>query len=107
MTIEDKGNRILAHFMGVEWTPELNYHKDWNSLLSVWVKLRDYQNKTPIHVTITDNYVIVRENRILDSHGIIQSIVNNDIRTTWSLITGRINKHILTEEEYLKFKNEL
>lgn len=37
--IEESGNRIIAHFMGVEFTDDLNYHSDWNKLMSVWVKL--------------------------------------------------------------------
>ncbi len=88
MNIEEKGNRILAHFMKVEYSNELNYHEDWNKLMSVW---------TSLPVKYQDN-----GNRVSMDY-IINSILSGDIRNTWSVITGYINKYVLTEEEYLKF----
>lgn len=38
------------------------------------------------------------------TNGIEGAILRGDIKETWNLITGFINKYILTEEEYLQFK---
>jgi hypothetical protein len=37
-------------------------------------------------------------------NGIESAILRSDIKDTWGYITGFINKYILTEEEYQKFK---
>jgi len=86
--VEEKGNKILAYFMKVEWTEELNYHEDWNKLMQVWIKLP---------VTTVKGTIVGIDN-------IINTILKGDVRKSWGVIVGYINKNILTEEEYLKFK---
>lgn len=94
--VEEKGNRILAYFMGVEYSTDLNYHEDWNKLMPLWRKL--YEDVKWKYHPVDEHGNRVRLNSIENA------ILVVDIRQAWGLITGLINKHILTEEEYLKFK---
>ena len=89
MSIEEKGNRILAYFMKVEYSKELNYHEDWNKLMSVWTNLPTTYHENGDRVNM--DYII-------------NNILSGDVRHTWSVITGYVNKYVLKEEEYLKFK---
>jgi len=95
--IQEKGNKILAHFMKVDWSPELNYHEDWNKLMAVWNDFKK-EHSRGLRVPYLDEWGITKIN------GIEGSILRADIKETWGLITGFINKYILTEEEYLNFK---
>ncbi len=83
----ERGNKILAYFMQVEYNSELNYHEDWNKLMMVWKKLLYGKN--------------MKERNHIDK--ISNTILEVNITETWGLIVGYINKYILTEEEYLKF----
>lgn len=94
--IQEKGNKILAHFMGIEYSSDLNYHEDWNKIMPLWKKL--YEDVNWKYHPVDEHGNRVRLN------GIESAILRQDIKESWSLITGLINKHILTEEEYLKFK---
>lgn len=95
---QEKGNKILAHFMKVEWSKELNYHEDWNKLMPVWVAFKK-EHSWGLRAPYLDEWG--SPTRI---NGIEGAILRADIGETWNLITGFINKYILTEEEYLNFK---
>lgn len=84
-----RGNKIIAYFMKVEYSSDLNYHEDWNKLINVWVKLPTTYDK---------------DNNLVKVDGIRLSILSGDIESAWSRITGFINKYILTDKEYLHFK---
>lgn len=79
------GNRILAHFMKLEYSNELNYHEDFNKLLAVYKALP-----------------VIGDYRF---GAIISSILDNDINEAWSKIVGYVNKYVLTQEEHLRFQN--
>ena len=95
---QEKGNRILAHFMKVEWSSELNYHEDWNKLMPVWLALQK-EHAWGAKAPYLDEW-----GNIARINGIEGSILRADLKEAWSLITGFINKYILTEEEYQKYK---
>jgi len=96
--IQEKGNKILAHFMKVDWSPELNYHEDWNKLMVVWNAFKK-EHSWGLRAPYLDEW-----GNITKINGIEGAILRADIKETCSLITGFINKYILTEEEYLNFK---
>lgn len=82
----ESGNKIIGHYMDND--SYVDYSIDWNLLLEVWKKLsNEYFKKYKLDY-------------------IEHAILSVDLRRSWSLITGFINKHILTEEEYRRFKND-
>jgi hypothetical protein len=95
---QERGNKILAYFMKVEWSPELNYHEDWNRLMPVWKALWE-EHKWGAKAPYLDEW-----GNITKLNGIESAILRSDINESWGYITGFINKYILTEEEYQKFK---
>ena len=95
---QEKGNKILAYFMKVQYSPELNYHEDWNKLMPVWKALWE-EHAWGLRAPYLDEW-----GNITRINGIESAILRSDLKETWGLITGFINKYILTEEEYQKFK---
>ena len=95
---QEKGNKILAYFMKVQYSTELNYHEDWNKLMPVWKALWE-EHAWGLRAPYLDEWGSVTK-----LNGIESAILRSDIKDTWGYITGFINKYILTEEEYQKFK---
>ena len=95
---QEKGNKILAYFMKVQYSSELNYHEDWNKLMPVWSAFKK-EHAWGLRAPYLDEW-----GNITRINGIESAILRSDLKETWGLITGFINKYILTEEEYQKFK---
>ncbi len=80
MNIIERGNLIISEFMDVVHTNDMNYHEDWNKLIPVWIKL-------PTTYDMNNNQIRMDY--------IINTILKGDVKESWMVIVGYLNKYIV------------